>query len=148
MRILLVVVTIALVGAGASIRHTKIVAHPDPTLVVSATSPESGVIDVTAAAKHTSPFRDATLWWCVDVYRNGQRAAVASHEYVQPRRLVGARKGSEIKPAFHDRLQGIPAGHYRVMVGLRENLPMWLANGEPLADSSVVIARSAMVDVN
>ncbi len=146
-RILLVVLTVVLIGAGSSIRHATIAVHPDPKLAVSATSPEHGVIDVTASAKHTSPFRDATLWWCVDVYRDGQRIAVASHEYVQPRRLVGARKGSEINPAFHDRLQGIPSGRYRVMVGLREDLPMWLANGEPLAGSSVVVARSAMVDV-
>jgi hypothetical protein len=146
----LVVLAAAVVAAGAGVRRSRGVRHHDPELAVSVQSPAPGVVVIEATAKITHPFRDAVLFWRVELRQrtaDGNLAVVRSVELDDLPHCPQTWRGVEARPRLAEQLEAVPAGEYNVYVEVREDAGVMDVFGNLEEASTAMVGESQWVTV-
>ncbi len=115
---------------------------------MTARSPAPGALAFGARAKVTGPFRDAVLWWAVEVRRykdDGSLEVAWSHDYGEVPRQIRAAKGVTVQPELDEELvpMDLPAGTYHAFVGLREDAQGITRAGQVIEAAHLMVGRAS-----
>jgi hypothetical protein len=141
-------------SAIAARRPQPLIAAPQISLDVSASSTDAGVLVVSAKAKIPPQPMHMRLWFALDVLdvnqsdpeSGAQWRTVWGQEYKH--QTIAVRAGTpQLSPTFNERLE-MPAGTYLVRVHLREATPMSDRAGNVITPYSPGLINSAYVTVH
>lgn len=134
--------------AGGPVAAAKADPAPEPRAVGDRPVAGPGRPGVCARAKVTGPFRDAVLWWAVEVRRykdDGSLEVAWSHDYGEVPRQIRAAKGVTVQPELDEELvpMDLPAGTYHAFVGLREDAQGITRAGQVIEAAHLMVGRAS-----
>jgi hypothetical protein len=142
--VLVVVVGLPLLGGGLAAAYYRGRPARRPPRLVKAWTPElwpsARIVDgrtmaIRAEAKMTDPFRDAIVWFRVEVRRardGGGSDVIYAHEFDEPAGWFRARRMQEIRPVLPEVRVALPGpGCYHAFVALM-NDGVYLKDGVPI----------------
>jgi hypothetical protein len=149
----LVLAALAVVGFVAANRQHRQHKHTlaqgvDGIVIDSAACDEPGLLHVKAHADVKGfPMYVQRLWWEVEIEAVGpdqQAEHVWNESYHEQPYFV--RNNLTIHPTLDDKF-ALPAGHYRVYVRMREDMPQQVDQAGTMDPTPVVMTNSALVEV-